>query len=83
MRHSIYINTEMGLIIESRKLALAVAEEFEEELRPENSWQVLLDDKGKIFWKSGETTLHKDPARSAWHRFQAWFFGFFDLDDQL
>jgi hypothetical protein len=73
----------MGLIIKSRNLALAVAAEFEEELKPENSWQVLLDDKDKIYWKSGDTVLHKDPARSAWHRFQAWFFGFFDLDDQL
>ena len=80
---SIYLNTEMGLIIEGRNLALAVAEEFEDELKPENSWQVLLDDKNNLFWKSGATTLHKDPARSAWHRFQAWFFGFFDLDDQL
>ena len=80
---SIYLNTEMGLIIDSRTLALAVAKEFEDELKPENSWQVLLDDKGKVYWKSGEKTLHKDPARSAWHRFQAWFFGLFDLDDQL
>ncbi|MCP4623892.1 MAG: hypothetical protein GY850_10215 [bacterium] len=80
---SIYLNTEMGLIIESRNLALAVAKEFEEELKPENSWQVLLDDKQRIVWKSGTTPLHKDPARSVRHRFQAWFFGFFDLDDQL
>ena len=80
---SIYLNTEMGLIVDSEKLAHGVAAEFEEELKPENSWQILLDEKGKVYWKSGETTLRKDPARSAWHRFQAWFFGLFDLDDQL
>lgn len=32
---SIYINTEMGLIIDSTDLVQAVAEEFEEEIEPE------------------------------------------------
>ena len=80
---SIYINTEMGLIIESPTLAAAVAREFEDELKPENSWRVLLDDKGRIYWKSDDTIVRRAPARSSWHRFQAWFFGLFDLDDQL
>ena len=78
-----YINTEMGLIIDSEKLAEAVAQEFKEELKPENSWQVLLDDKDRLFWKAGDTIIRRDPARSFWQRFQSWFFGLFDLDDQL
>jgi putative cardiolipin synthase len=80
---SIYINTEVGLIIDSPTLAEAAAKEFEEELKPENSWQVLLDDKGRVFWQSGDKIVRKEPARSSWQRFQAWFFGLFDLDDQL
>ena len=80
---SIYINTEMGLIIDSEKLAEAVAQEFKEELKPENSWQVLLDDKDLLYWKAGDTIIRRDPARSFWQRFQSWFFGLFDLDDQL
>jgi putative cardiolipin synthase len=80
---SIYINTEMGLIIDSAELAEAVAQEFEEEIKPENSWQVLLDDKGQLFWKAGDTIIRREPARADWQRFQAWFFGLFDLDDQL
>jgi len=80
---SIYLNTEMGLIVDSTKLAEAVAQEFSEELKPENSWQVKLDDKGRLFWKAGDTIIRRDPARSFWQRFQSWFFGLFDLDDQL
>ena len=80
---SIYINTEMGLIVDSANLAEAVAQEFNEELKPENAWQVLLDDKGRLFWKAGDTIIQRDPARSFWQRFQSWFFGLFDLDDQL
>jgi putative cardiolipin synthase len=80
---SIYLNTEMGMIIDSAKLSEAAAQEFEEEMKPENSWQVLLDDKGRLFWRAGDEILRKDPARNFWQRFQAWFFGLFDLDDQL
>ena len=80
---SIYINTEMGLIIDSEKLAEAVAQEFKEELKAENSWQVLLDDKNRLYWKAGDTIIRRDPARSYWQRFQSWFFGLFDLDAQL
>jgi putative cardiolipin synthase len=80
---SIYINTEVGVIIDSPTLAEAAAQEFMEELKPENSYQVLLDDEGRIFWQSGDTIIRKEPARSSWQRFQSWFFGLFDLDDQL
>jgi len=80
---SIYINTEMGLIIDSANLAQGVVREFEEELKPENSWQVLLDDQDRLFWKAGDTTVGREPARSFWQRFQSGFFGLFDLDDQL
>jgi putative cardiolipin synthase len=80
---SIYINTEMGLIIDSPTLAESVAREFEEEIKPENSWRVLIDDKGELYWTTGDKTVRREPARASWHRFQAWFFGFFDMDDQL
>jgi putative cardiolipin synthase len=80
---SIYINTEMGLIIDSTNLAAGVVAEFEEELRPENSWQVLLDDKDRLYWKAGDKIVRREPARSFWQRFQSGFFGMFDLDDQL
>ena len=80
---SIYINTEMGLIIDSTNLAARVVAEFEEELKPENSWQVLLDDKERLYWRSGDKVLRREPARSFWQRFQSGFFGMFDLDDQL
>jgi putative cardiolipin synthase len=80
---SIYINTEMGMIIDSAKLSEAASQEFEEELKPENSWHVLLDDKDRLYWKAGDKIIRKDPARSFWQRFQSWFFGLFDLDDQL
>jgi hypothetical protein len=44
---------------------------------------VLIDDKGELYWTTGDKTVRREPARASWHRFQAWFFGFFDMDDQL
>jgi putative cardiolipin synthase len=80
---SIYLNTEFGLIINSPDFAQAVTKEFEAALVPENSWQVLLDDKNRLVWKSGDKVIQKEPARTFWQRFQSGFFGLFDLDDQL
>ncbi len=80
---SIYLNTEFGLIIDSPDFARAVADEFEVGLLPENSWQVLLDDKDRLSWKSGDKVIRREPARTFWQRFQSGFFGLFSLDDQL
>ncbi|MBT8330821.1 MAG: phospholipase D family protein, partial [Deltaproteobacteria bacterium] len=80
---SIYLNTELGLIIESPALAEAIAADIEAALQPENSWRVQLDDKDRLIWVAGETVIQKEPARTFWQRFQSGFFGLFDLDDQL
>jgi phosphatidylserine/phosphatidylglycerophosphate/cardiolipin synthase-like enzyme len=78
-----YINTEKGLVIESPELGEAMTREFKKMLRPENSWQVLLDDKNRLVWKSGDTVRQREPPSSFGKRFKSWFFGLFDLDDQL
>ena len=80
---SIYLNTELGLIIESPALAEAIAADIEGALQPENSWRVKLDDKDRLIWVSGETVVRKEPARTFGQRFQSGFFGLFNLDDQL
>jgi putative cardiolipin synthase len=80
---SIYINTELGLIIDSPTLAEKIANDIEGALEPENSWHVKLDDKDRLIWVSGDTVIRKEPARTFWQRFQSGFFGLFNLDDQL
>ncbi len=80
---STYLNTELGLIIESPALAEAVAADIEAALQPENSWRVKLDDQDQLIWVSGETVVRKEPARTFGQRFQSGFFGLFNLDNQL
>ncbi len=73
----------MGLVIDSESLAAGEARKFEEELKPENSRQVLPDQEKQLYWRAGERILRREPARSLWQRLQSGFFGLFDLDDQL
>ncbi len=80
---SIYINTEMGLLIDSPDLAEAVTLLFEDLVAPENSWQVRQDEKNRLVWHAGSEVRNSEPPSSFGKRFQSWFFGLFSLDEHL
>jgi putative cardiolipin synthase len=72
---SIQLNTEMGMVVTSPGLAEEVAAIAERDMAPTNSWRVLLDENGELFWESVEGIVKKQPAQSSWQRIQMWFFG--------
>ena len=43
-------------------------------MAPANSWQVRLDENGKLLWESDAGVVTRQPAQSWWQRMQAWFF---------
>jgi len=63
------INTEMGVLIESKGLAEALAGVIERDLLPANSWRVELADGG-LRWVNDRETVTQQPARSWWQRVQ-------------
>ena len=65
---SININAEGGVFVHSPGLAEDLAQVMERDMRPENAWQVLLDDKGKLYWINSDETVHKQPARDGGQR---------------
>lgn len=71
---SIRLNTEMGMIVKSPGLAEEVATIAERDMAPANSWRVLLDERGKLYWESSEGIATRQPAQNSWQRFQAWLF---------
>jgi cardiolipin synthase C len=71
------INTEMGVFIDSPGLAEALTAVIERDMRPVNSWQVKLDDQGKLFWVNDQQRVTRQPARSWWQRVQDFIFMFF------
>jgi hypothetical protein len=50
---------------------------------PENSWQVTLDEQGKLLWQSGDEVLTRQPAGSIWKRLGDTFFGLLPIDTQM
>jgi putative cardiolipin synthase len=68
------INSEMGVIIDSSKLAAALAAKMERDMSSANSWQLSLDAAQQLRWLSDGPALDQAPARSQWQRIQSWFF---------
>jgi putative cardiolipin synthase len=80
---SIYINTEMGLLIDSPGLGEEIATIIDRDLEPENSWRVLLDGRDQLVWISSDATVRREPARNFGQRFQSCCFGMLPLQGQL
>jgi putative cardiolipin synthase len=68
-RSALY-NTEMGAFIRSNGLGEELAQLIERDTQPLNSWQVKLDDDGKLSWSNSEETVSSQPARNWWQRVQ-------------
>jgi len=81
---SVYLNTEIGLLIDDPVLADEVARLFDRDLTPENSWRVYIDEKGNLIWESSEGAVGApQPARTLWQRIQVFFFSLMPVEDQL
>jgi len=66
---SLYINTELGVIIKSKELTSDLKRSFNQLILPENAWRVEQSDDG-FLWHSSDGVLKKEPARNAWQQFQ-------------
>jgi putative cardiolipin synthase len=86
------LNTEVGLIIDSPDLARQTAVRFDAMTQPQNSYVLGLDPEGvagrqKIVWRTdegaGPVDYRREPARSEWQRFLAWFFSLLPLEAEL
>ena len=74
------INSEMGVVVESRDLADALAQNIERDLLPTNSWHVELDQSGKLRWTNDRESVTRQPARSWWQRVEDVIFMAFPRD---
>ena len=73
---SVDLNTEMGLLVESEALGRVVAASIENDIAAGNSWQVLLEDDGRMKWvtlKDGviTETFETEPMTTAVQRLKA------------
>jgi putative cardiolipin synthase len=80
---SMFINTEIGLLIDSPDLAGRIHELVQHDFAPRNAWRVERADDGRLRWTDGDQTLDREPAASGWLRFKIWALGLFPMEHQL
>jgi putative cardiolipin synthase len=77
------LNTEMGLVISSPKLAGRVAAAFADTV-PAAAYRVHLSPKGELEWTErtaeGEASYQTEPGASAWRRFSVGFLSLLPID---
>lgn len=70
-RRSIDLNTEMGFVIHSQRLAGQLSRTLEEDM-PGTAYEVRLDDKGRLYWlerRDGNIFRHdQEPGTTVWQR---------------
>jgi putative cardiolipin synthase len=71
---SAFLNTEMGVIVDSTGLGEELAALIERDIAAPNSWRVTLDETGKLQWAHDTEISSVQPARNFWQRVQELFF---------
>ena len=83
---SAFINTELGVIIDSPELADKFARRTYEAILTK-AWEVFLNEDGRLRWRGledgEETILKKEPQTSFWNRFVAAFYRILPIRRQL
>jgi putative cardiolipin synthase len=83
---SAFINTELGIIIDSPRLAEQFAA-LTDEVLPKKTWEVFLNEEGKLRWRGledgQEKIIRKEPQTTAWQRFVAGFYRILPIRGQL
>lgn len=80
---SLRINTEMGLLIESRTLNRQLRAALEPDFSPRNAWHLRLDEAGRITWVSDDEVLNHQPTHSFMRRIEDWFLTLLPIEDEM
>jgi len=84
---SVYLNSEIGLVVKSRELAERIAADIKENMRKENSWRVMQDENGMLFWtgwKNGKQVRYlSEPETGFWRRLKSGLFSLLPVEKYL
>lgn len=84
---SAYLNTEIGLFIESPDLARQLQRMFEDSALPDTSYKLGLAPGGKLVWatreKNGEVRYVTEPRAGFWRNVQVWIYSHLPVERQL
>jgi putative cardiolipin synthase len=80
---SMVLNTEMGLLVESRELAQDVQRRLARDLFPRNAWCVRLGADGRLEWVADDEVRRKEPAPGFGSRIKSWFLGWLPVRGEV
>lgn len=84
---SVFLNSELGLLVKSPELGQRIASDIEENMTPENSWQVTRSEDGGLVWtgvSNGENVSYRsEPETGSWRRFVSGFIALFPIEKYL
>ena len=81
-RRSLYLNTELGVVLRSPGLIDALRGSFQTLILPENSWRVTITENG-LRWTSSAGTIDKEPAKSNMQRIKSQLLRAVQVSNQL
>ncbi|WP_222939532.1 phospholipase D family protein [Photobacterium sp. BZF1] len=81
---SAYLNTEMGVLIESSEFGELLYRQVDRNLK-KNTYRLALDESGNLEWHNDVSGIikRKEPDSGLFLRFSAWFAGLLPIEDQL
>ena len=86
-QHSMHLNTEIGLIIDSDILAGQLATRFAAMVAPENAYHLGIDRSAKLHWTTvrdgTEVRLDAEPTRSVLEKWQVDTLSLLPIDKEL
>lgn len=80
---SLRINTEIGLVVESRALSERLLKLTEPDFAATSSWQLTLTSEGKINWIGDGGILVSEPASHGFQKMEEWFFAHLPIEAEL
>jgi putative cardiolipin synthase len=83
---SVYLNTEIALLVDSPPLAEAAARFIEDGMSPENAYRLTLED-GEVVWNTvrngAPVRLTEEPGSTLWKELASWMIGLLPIEGQL
>lgn len=83
---SLYLNTEMGMVVDSDELAGSMAASILESL-PDIAYKLQLSEKGRLQWRlqaaSGDELITTEPQTTWWRRFKTKLMSFLPIESQM
>jgi cardiolipin synthase C len=80
---SLHLNTEMGVLVDSRELNRLVRRNIAADFSKRNARHLQAVTGERIIWVGDDVTLDEQPAESRLQRLEDWFFGLLPIANEM